>query len=79
QRRRPKPRRAARGWHALTPAERRVAALVAEGATNREAAARLFLSPATVGTHVMHVFQKLGVNSRVQLARLYLEHKETAG
>lgn len=77
--RRPKPRRAARGWHALTPAERRVAALVAEGATNREAAARLFLSPATVGTHVMHVFQKLGVNSRVQLARLYLEHEETAG
>jgi DNA-binding CsgD family transcriptional regulator len=79
QRRRSRPRRAEQGWQALTPAERRVAALVAGGATNREAAAQLFLSPATVGTHVMHVFQKLGVNSRVQLARLYLEHGETAG
>ncbi|WP_149264587.1 LuxR family transcriptional regulator [Actinomadura sp. K4S16] len=61
------------GWDALTPAERRVAALVATGATNRQAAERLFLSPATVGTHVMHTFRKLGVNSRVELARAYLE------
>ncbi|MFA1538868.1 response regulator transcription factor [Actinomadura monticuli] len=45
----------AQGREALTPAEQRVASLVAEGATNRQAAERLFLSPATVGTHVMHV------------------------
>ncbi|ROO85370.1 regulatory LuxR family protein [Actinocorallia herbida] len=76
-RRRRTRRRAERGWGALTPAERRVAALVAEGATNRQAAERLFLSPATVGTHVMHIFHKIGVNSRVELARAYLERDGT--
>jgi DNA-binding CsgD family transcriptional regulator len=69
---RAEPARATRGWDALTPAERRVASLVAKGATNRQAAEKLFLSPATVGTHVMHVFHKLGVNSRVELARAYV-------
>jgi DNA-binding CsgD family transcriptional regulator len=78
-RRRARQRRAAQGWHALTAAEQRVASLVAEGATNRQAAEKLFLSPATVGTHVMHVFKKLGVNSRVELARVYLEHGRTVG
>ncbi|WP_344242191.1 response regulator transcription factor, partial [Actinocorallia libanotica] len=73
-RQRKKRRRAERGWAALTPAERRVLSLVAEGATNRQAAERLFLSPATVGTHVMHIFHKIGVNSRVELARAYAEH-----
>lgn len=72
-RRRVKRRRAAQGWDALTPAEQRVASLVAEGASNRQAAEQLFLSPATVGTHLMHAFRKLGVNSRVELARAYLE------
>ncbi|CNF54265.1 regulatory protein [Mycobacterium tuberculosis] len=72
-RRRTKRRRAAQGWDALTPAEQRVASLVAEGASNRQAAERLFLSPATVGTHLMHAFRKLGVNSRVELARIHLE------
>ncbi|MFB4307410.1 AAA family ATPase [Actinomadura sp. GTD37] len=59
--------------NALTPAERRVASLVAGGATNRQVAEELFLSPATVGTHVMHIFRKIGVNSRVELARAYLD------
>ncbi len=45
--------------------------LIAHGATNREAAERLFLSPHTVNTHLRHAFEKLGVRSRVQLARLY--------
>jgi DNA-binding CsgD family transcriptional regulator len=72
-------RGAARGWPALTPAELRVASRVAEGATNRQVAEKLFLSPATVGTHVMHVFRKLGVNSRVELARVYHEHGEAVG
>lgn len=71
--RRTKRRPPAQGWDALTPAEHRVASLVAGGATNRQAAEQLFLSPATVGTHVMNVFRKLGVNSRVELARVYLE------
>jgi DNA-binding CsgD family transcriptional regulator len=61
------------GWEALTPMERRVALLVAEGHTNRSAAEELVLSMSTVGTHLRAVFGKLGVNSRVQLTRLVLE------
>ena len=55
----------------LTPAERRVAALVAGGRTNREVAAALVLGERTVETHLTHVYAKLGVRSRVELARLY--------
>ncbi|WP_112243734.1 ATP-binding protein [Kribbella monticola] len=61
------------GWEALTPMERRVALLVAEGHTNRSAAEELVLSASTVGTHLRAAFGKLGVNSRVQLTRLVLE------
>jgi DNA-binding CsgD family transcriptional regulator len=53
----------------LTPAERRVAALVAEGRTNREVAAALFLTERTVASHLSHVYAKLGVRSRTELAR----------
>jgi DNA-binding CsgD family transcriptional regulator len=53
----------------LTPAERRVADLVAEGRTNREVAATLFLSERTVATHLSHIYAKLGVRSRTELAR----------
>ena len=55
---------------ALTPAEERVAALVAEGKTNREVAAALFLSERTVEGHLSHAFGKLGVRSRTELARV---------
>ena len=48
----------------LTPAEERVAALVAEGKTNREVAAALFLSDRTVEGHLSRVFAKLGVDDR---------------
>ena len=48
------------GWASLTPAERRIARLVAEGLTNREIAARLSLSPHTIDYHLKHVFSKLG-------------------
>jgi DNA-binding NarL/FixJ family response regulator len=61
------------GWEALTPMERRVALLVAEGHTNRSAADELVLSASTIGTHLRAAFGKLGVNSRVQLTRLVLE------
>jgi len=62
------------GWAALTEAELMVVREVAAGATNRAAAARLFLSPHTVSTHLRHAFAKLGINSRVELARMALEH-----
>lgn len=55
--------------HDLTPAERRVAELVAEGRTNREVATALFLSPRTVASHLTRVYAKLGVRSRTELAR----------
>jgi DNA-binding CsgD family transcriptional regulator len=53
----------------LTPAERRVAALVAEGRTNREVAATLFLGERTVSSHLTHIYAKLGIRSRTELAR----------
>jgi DNA-binding CsgD family transcriptional regulator len=55
---------------ALTPAEERVAALVAEGKTNREVASALFLSERTVEGHLSRVFAKLGVRSRTELAHV---------
>ena len=57
------------GWAALTDAERRVAYLIAQGHTNKSAAAELHLSANTVATHLRAVFNKLSVTSRVQLAR----------
>ncbi|MFF9628967.1 helix-turn-helix transcriptional regulator [Streptomyces fradiae] len=54
----------------LTPQQQRVAALVASGATNREVATRLSLSPRTVDHHLRNVFSRLGVRSRVELALL---------
>ena len=55
----------------LTPQERQVAMLVSQGATNREAAAALFVSPKTVETHLSHVYRKLGVRSRAELAHRF--------
>ena len=52
----------------LTPQERNVARLVATGLTNREIAGRLFVTTNTVETHLRHIFQKLDVTSRTQLA-----------
>ncbi len=56
------------GWASLTDAERRVALTVAEGATNMEAAAVLHLSRHTVDFHLRHIFRKLNLESRVELA-----------
>jgi DNA-binding CsgD family transcriptional regulator len=60
--------RPAIGWDSLTATEREVAALVAEGLTNPQIAERLFVRPATVKTHVSHIFAKVGVTTRAELA-----------
>jgi DNA-binding NarL/FixJ family response regulator len=62
--------RSAPDWPELTESEFAVVSLVARGATNREVAERLYLSPYTVNSHLRHVFVKLGIRSRVELAHL---------
>ena len=57
----------------LTSAERRVAALVAAGGTNREVAAQLFTTVATVEAHLTRIYRKAGVRSRTELARRVAE------
>jgi DNA-binding NarL/FixJ family response regulator len=53
----------------LTPTERRIAELVAEGLTNREVAATLFVTPKTVESALTRIYRKLDVRSRTELAR----------
>jgi len=57
-------------WELLTAREKQVAALIADGLTNREIAARLVVSKRTVDAHVEHILSKLGFSSRVQVATL---------
>jgi DNA-binding CsgD family transcriptional regulator len=71
RRRRTSPPR--QGWLGLTSSELKVVRLVAAGATNREAADELFLSPHTVSSHLRHAFTKLRIRSRVELARVVAE------
>ncbi len=58
----------------LTPREFQICALVAQGATNREVAAKLFLSPKTIEAHLGHIFTKLCVRSRTELTRLIIQN-----
>jgi DNA-binding CsgD family transcriptional regulator len=70
-------KRPATGWASLTPSELEVARLVGEHLSNPEIAARLFVSRATVKTHLVHIFGKLGIDSRSQLAAQALRRTGT--
>lgn len=69
QRGRGERKRPSSGWASLTPAELDVVRLVVEGLGNKDIAARLCVSPRTVQTHLTHVYTKLGLTSRLQLAQ----------
>jgi len=56
------------GWDSLTPTEHSIAGLVAEGLSNPQIGERLFISSRTVQTHLAHVFAKLDMSARAQLA-----------
>jgi predicted ATPase/class 3 adenylate cyclase/DNA-binding CsgD family transcriptional regulator len=63
-------KRPSSGWAGLTPMERQVVDLVAEGLRNADIAARLFVAPSTIKTHLAHAFAKLDVSTRAELAAL---------
>jgi len=62
----------------LSPSELSVAALVAEGRTNREIASSLFLGERTVASHLTHIYSKLGIRSRTELARQFASKVQTS-
>lgn len=62
------------GWASLSPSQLGIAELVATGLTNQEVAARLYLSRHTIDFHLRAIYSKLGIDSRVKLARLVSEH-----
>ena len=61
-------RRPSAGWESLTPTELAIVQLVVEGLTNAQIGQRLFISPRTVESHLTHVFSKVSVSSKLQLA-----------
>ena len=78
----PPARRAAAGPEhvdELTPQELQIALLLTAGQTTRETAAALFLSPKTVEYHLRHVYHKLGIHSREELARALAAQRPAAG
>ncbi len=62
------------GWDSLTPTERRVVDLVALGLTNPQIGERLFIGRGTVKTHLAHIFTKLGLANRAELAAEAVRH-----
>jgi DNA-binding NarL/FixJ family response regulator len=58
----------------LSRREHEVAVLVAQGLTDRDIAEALVITEGTVGTHVSHIFDKLGIRSRARLAAWVTEH-----
>jgi len=71
-------KRPATGWASLTPAEREVVRLVGEGLRNDAIAGRLFIAPGTVKVHLTHIFAKLGITTRAELAAQAASHDLTA-
>ena len=71
-------KRPATGWASLTPAELEVVRLVGEGLRNDAIARRLFIAPGTVKVHLSHIFAKLGIATRAELAAQAAAHDLTA-
>ncbi len=71
-------KRPATGWASLTPAELEVVRLVSEGMRNDAIARRLFIAPGTVKVHLTHIFAKLGITTRAELAAQAAAHDRTA-
>ena len=67
-------RRPVAGWSGLTPAEQATSNLVAQGLSNQQVAEQMYVSAHTVAYHLRNVFRKLGISSRVELARVVAEH-----
>ncbi|GIF42944.1 hypothetical protein Axi01nite_72550 [Actinoplanes xinjiangensis] len=65
-------------WSALSDTERTVARLVSQGLTNQQIASHVFRSPHTINYHLRRIFRKLEIRSRVDLARLALQHYSLA-
>lgn len=74
QRGRGERKRPASGWESLTPAELDVVRLLSQGLSNKDIAARLFISPRTAQTHLTHIYSKLGLSSRVQVVQEAARH-----
>ena len=72
-------KRPATGWASLTPAELEVVRLVREGLRNDAIARRLFIAPGTVKVHLSHIFGKLGITTRAELAARAASQDRTAG
>ncbi|MFZ0049590.1 MAG: helix-turn-helix transcriptional regulator, partial [Streptosporangiaceae bacterium] len=62
------------GWESLTDTERAISELVSHGLSNQEVADRKYVSVHTVAFHLRQVFRKLGISSRVELARIAVEN-----
>lgn len=67
------------GWESLTHAERQVVELVVAGRTNPDIGSRLFISRSTVKTHLGHVYAKLGVANRAELAAVAARRRPVSG
>jgi DNA-binding CsgD family transcriptional regulator len=67
------------GWASLTPAELEVVRLVGEGLRNDAIAQRLFIAPGTVKVHLTHIFTKLGISTRSELAAQVASREPTTG
>ena len=79
QRGRGERKRPTSGWESLTPAELDVVRLLTEGLSNKDIAARLFISPRTAQTHLTHVYSKLNLSSRVQVVQEAARHTAHPG